>query len=605
MKFGKKTIAILVALLVIVMSVGIFAACGGEEPPGPGGSGTALTYTGGSLPDATVGTAYVGTVATATGADTVTYALKDGSSLPGGMTLSRTGRLGGTPTAVAEGHKFTVVASAEGFTDAEAEFTISVVRPSLTYRGTTLADATVGEEYSYSVATASGAENITYALAEDAELPAGLTLSENGTISGTPETAVDNATFGIVASADGMDPVTAEFTITVYWPNVTFEAEWAFDGGTDGCVYTSSDSSSGRGYVDFRADKHENSSISLTFNSSAVGSVRLSLGIGLRSDLAQSLSGVYNITLNGEPLDTETELSKGGGWTDWHSVRYCDTEVVSGPNTLVISADGDNALCLDYVRFEVMEEQTLLYGDCTKEYGGTEAFKLLNTDADSLSEAFGEGYTLESVYNMDEFLGADLGNERKDIKSTFGDLAYGSYDLLVSASKDGKTEKMIIPAEVVRSMNMFVFEAEGSNATIASGEDRDGQTVTPQKDYDSSADGGGCVDFHGGGSVTFEFTSNKAAAAELILGVGLNGEMKALSDVYDIKINGISLEGLSEIQTPANRPGTTPWRDWYDLTIGMIQLNEGTNTIEVVGTDSPLILDNITLAFDDADVTLD
>lgn len=120
----SKHIKVLISALCLIcltVLLGVAAACGGEP--------AALSYTGQTLAAGTVGEAYTASVATASGAAEgaeITYALKDGSTLPAGLTLSAAGEISGTPTASADGHKFTVVASSEGATSAEAEFTLTV-----------------------------------------------------------------------------------------------------------------------------------------------------------------------------------------------------------------------------------------------------------------------------------------------------------------------------------------------------------------------------------------------------------------------------------------------------------------------------------------------
>ena len=104
-------------MVCLALGVAALSACGGGDKK--------ITYEGGSL-TAVVGEASSATVATATGADGITYALKDGSSLPSQLTLGSDGKITGTPSeATSSPVKFTVVATA-GSASAEAEFTITV-----------------------------------------------------------------------------------------------------------------------------------------------------------------------------------------------------------------------------------------------------------------------------------------------------------------------------------------------------------------------------------------------------------------------------------------------------------------------------------------------
>ncbi len=87
----------------------------------------APTITTESLPNGTVGTAYSQTLA-ATGSDTITWSLADGSSLPAGLSLDEnTGKIYGTPT-TAEESTFTVTA-ANAYGSASREFTLTISAP--------------------------------------------------------------------------------------------------------------------------------------------------------------------------------------------------------------------------------------------------------------------------------------------------------------------------------------------------------------------------------------------------------------------------------------------------------------------------------------------
>ena len=130
----------------------------------------------------------------------IVYALKEGSTLPAGLTLTPGGTIVGTPTQTVSGHTFTVVASSDFCQPVEAQFTISV---GLAFNDFDLADGTEGSAYYSSVAMAQGAGNIVYSVKEGA-LPEGLTLSSDGVISGTPSKAgVYN--FTVSATAEGLE----------------------------------------------------------------------------------------------------------------------------------------------------------------------------------------------------------------------------------------------------------------------------------------------------------------------------------------------------------------------------------------------------------------
>lgn len=139
----------------------------------------------------------------------VTYTVN--GTLPQGMTLSADGAIVGVPT-TAGTSKFTVVASADGVENLSTEVTVTVGQASkIAYNGSTLAEAKVGSDISVNIATATGADNITYT---SNDLPEGLTLVD-GKLNGSIATAGEY-TFSVTAWAEGCETaVTAEYKIVV------------------------------------------------------------------------------------------------------------------------------------------------------------------------------------------------------------------------------------------------------------------------------------------------------------------------------------------------------------------------------------------------------
>lgn len=142
------------------------------------------------------------------------YELDYTDALPMGLVLSEDGVIAGMP----EEHgtfTFTLIAVDDRDNFKEADFTIVIGKGTLTYQTKALNDATAGEPYVQHVGTAFGMPEITYSLKAGSALPAGLTLTENGEISGVPEASVENAKFTVVAAAKGCDPAEASFTLNV------------------------------------------------------------------------------------------------------------------------------------------------------------------------------------------------------------------------------------------------------------------------------------------------------------------------------------------------------------------------------------------------------
>lgn len=146
----------------------------------------------------------------------ITYSLQNGSLLPAGLRLMKSGQLVGTPTLECENYTFTVVASALGYKDVPLTFTVSVYNE-MTFEGNVLANGKIGQNYAQRItpATTESTHNVTYALAEGSTLPEGLTLTSQGYIIGTPLVTVTDHAFTVVASSDYATDVTAEYKISI------------------------------------------------------------------------------------------------------------------------------------------------------------------------------------------------------------------------------------------------------------------------------------------------------------------------------------------------------------------------------------------------------
>ncbi|QUP55242.1 autotransporter domain-containing protein [Ralstonia syzygii] len=175
-----------------------------------------------TLSGATVGAAYSQSVTASGGAAPYSYAVVSGA-LPAGLSLNAsTGALTGTPTAAG-----TFSVTVRG-TDANAysgtrSYSLTVAAPTIALTPATLAGATVSSAYSQSVAASGGTAPYTYAVTSGA-LPAGLSLSSAGTLSGTP-TAGGSFSFTVSAtdSTTGTGPFTGSraYTLTVGSPTLT------------------------------------------------------------------------------------------------------------------------------------------------------------------------------------------------------------------------------------------------------------------------------------------------------------------------------------------------------------------------------------------------
>ncbi|MGH1560935.1 putative Ig domain-containing protein [Caulobacter segnis] len=168
-----------------------------------------------SLSAGTTGTAYSATLNAATGGTSPLHLRRHVGSAAGGVTLSTTGALSGTPTA-AGSFNFTVTATELQHRDRRAlhrqpRHGLTISGPTISLATSTgLTNATVAAAYSASLPTATGGTApYSYAVTSGA-LPAGVTLSAAGALSGTPTAAgAFNFTVTATDSSTGTGPFTS------------------------------------------------------------------------------------------------------------------------------------------------------------------------------------------------------------------------------------------------------------------------------------------------------------------------------------------------------------------------------------------------------------
>jgi RHS repeat-associated protein len=148
----------------------------------PSGQSAALEVTTSELPEASLGVAYSANLAAAGGAEAYQWALASGT-LPAGLTLDPAGRITGTPTSAGTG-SFSLRATDSLGGVATGAMTL-VTRPRLVITTTSLPQGRVSEGYSTTLGAKGGLAPYGWSIATGT-LPAGLSLSASGAISGTP-----------------------------------------------------------------------------------------------------------------------------------------------------------------------------------------------------------------------------------------------------------------------------------------------------------------------------------------------------------------------------------------------------------------------------------
>jgi hypothetical protein len=240
----SKLIVVAGTLLMVLAGCG---GGGGSTPPNP--PATLAISTTSPLTAGTVGTAYTLTFGATGGTTPYTWRVSAGT-LPAGLILSSAGILSGTPT-TAGTSTFTVQATDSESTPQTATLAATLVinaapPPTLAITTTSpLTPGTVGSAYSLTFAATGGTTPYTWSVSAGT-LPAGLTLSSAGVLSGTP-TAAGTSNFTVEATDSASTPQTATLPATlVVGPSpVSITTTSPLLSGTLNALYTATLSATG------------------------------------------------------------------------------------------------------------------------------------------------------------------------------------------------------------------------------------------------------------------------------------------------------------------------------------------------------------------------
>jgi uncharacterized protein YhjY with autotransporter beta-barrel domain len=197
-------------------------------------SGAVLITTPSPLPPAAGGTAYATTINVAGGFQPYVFSLA-GGSLPPGLVFASSGSLSGIPTSAGT-YTFTLHVADAATQTADKSYQLVVNAPAIAITPATLPNVQAGTAYpSTTLAASGGTAPYAYAITAGT-LPAGLSLSPAGNISGTPTAA---GTFSIAVTATDAFGFTgsANYSVTVASPAISLSPA-SLPSGTAGTAYS-------------------------------------------------------------------------------------------------------------------------------------------------------------------------------------------------------------------------------------------------------------------------------------------------------------------------------------------------------------------------------
>ncbi|HEU4515776.1 MAG TPA: Ig domain-containing protein, partial [Steroidobacteraceae bacterium] len=197
--------------LPILLGCALLASCGGGG--GDGGSGP-LNITSTTADDGVIGVAYNNTVSAFGGKGAKSFSITSGA-LPGGLSLSASGVISGTPAGPVGTSNFTVQVSDSANTpetDTQA-LSIDIVEP-LEIESVSLPDTSVGDDYAGSIVASGGTPPLIFSVSEG-ELPAGVTIDGTGAVTGGVGPTAITGTFTITVTDSSSPQLTTTQEATV------------------------------------------------------------------------------------------------------------------------------------------------------------------------------------------------------------------------------------------------------------------------------------------------------------------------------------------------------------------------------------------------------
>lgn len=172
---------------------------------------TTITVSPATLPNAQAGESYSQNITASGGTAPYTYNVTSGS-LPNGLTLTAGGLLSGTAEGIGLSN-FTVTATASNTCTGQRAYSLNVVCPPVTITPPTVPSGSVGVAYNQALTADGGSAPYSF-IVSTGSLPNGLSLSDGGVISGTPDTG-GTSNFTVTATNAEDCPGNKAYSLTI------------------------------------------------------------------------------------------------------------------------------------------------------------------------------------------------------------------------------------------------------------------------------------------------------------------------------------------------------------------------------------------------------
>lgn len=186
-----------------------------------------------NLPDATAGALYSQNITlTGSTAVSINYTVTAGT-LPAGINLTLAGVLGGAATTPGI-YNFTITGTDQYGCSASQAYTLIVNCPTITVSPTSLANGVVGTAYVDAITSTGGIGSIAYSVS--GTLPQGITIDNNGFVTGTP-TLPGTYSFTVIATDINNCTGQQAYTLIIDCQPINID-QLTIPGGTVNAVYT-------------------------------------------------------------------------------------------------------------------------------------------------------------------------------------------------------------------------------------------------------------------------------------------------------------------------------------------------------------------------------